>query len=928
MSVKIRRFTTAAAYIVFCAPFPALAQTKPGAQSDAPPKPAATAGSTAKVAPEPPKKVKDDDTIDYEKFVKDLKRIDGPMVLYQKGKNIYLELPESQLDKVFLIQAAFDTGLDTFFMHAGMPIGGQAVDAFKFERKDDMVWLERPNIANRWSKDSTFAIGAQRSFPDAMLNTFRIEQHNVEKGLLLVNVTSLFYGDVFRLGEMISGGLNGPYQLDNARSEPVAVRGFPENTVVSMRLHYYAAHGSEPNPMMLIFGIGGNTLEDDRSAPVTITYSMWWRKDSDYIPRIADARIGYFTTDFYSVDKFLDEDKTQRYIDRFNLQKKDPKAAVSEPVKPIVFTIDPSIPAQYRPAVKEGVLRWNKAFEALGFKNAIQVQDVPKDDKEYDHTDGRYNVIRMLVGPDAPFAAISLLRTDPFTGEILNASITLDGNVLQELMAEHERILPITLTTGRARTQQILLRDQTRKMTDDKYLFETPLDEAIDAVKSRMDQFGWSNELCSFASEMAEESQMSWDALQAAPGGPTVSRDAYVNEYLSEAVCHEVGHCLGLRHNFAGSTYLTTQQLGDAKLTATKGTTASVMDYTPPNAPAVLEGKGSIFMPTVGSYDMWAIKYGYTKVDAKTPGEEKFPLSQIASQSGLPGHEYMTDEDADLYDPNGVRFDCSKDPLSFSEKQLEELHRARQYAVEDLPKPGESYSTRTKIILGSILRSFNEGRIAARFVGGTYGNRNFRGDTGERPTLAPVPASTQRQAMEVITNDFLAPGSFDLPRNIMESLSLDPEANSDSSWNAPLRELISGMDENLLALVMGASTTDRIAENSFKERGHSPYTLSEHYEHLMHAVFAELPGNDPITPLRRDLQRFFTQALITQAGAPEGGVNDDVRLVATDCLTRLDKEIGSRLSGSKKLDTMSRLHLGECRKTIERFLDRKEAVAR
>jgi hypothetical protein len=276
--VKIRKLAIAAISMALGAPFPAISQTQPNkhqgpaAQPTAanpPAKPADTAKADAK--PEAKKASKDDDTLEYEKFVKDLKRIDGPMALYQKGKNIYLELPEAKLDKVFLIQAAFDTGLDTMFMHAGMPIGGQAIDAFKFERKDDMVWLERPNITNRWSKESTFATGAERTFPDAMLNTFRVEQHNVEKGLLLVNVSSLFFGDVFRLGEMIAGGLGGAYQLDNARSEPAALKGFPENTVVQMKLHYYSPRGAEPNPIMELLGMGGNTLEDDRSLPTRVS---------------------------------------------------------------------------------------------------------------------------------------------------------------------------------------------------------------------------------------------------------------------------------------------------------------------------------------------------------------------------------------------------------------------------------------------------------------------------------------------------------------------------------------------------------------------------------------------------------------------------------------------------------------------------------
>ena len=889
--------------------------------------PAAGPATPAKAAPAPDSK-KDDDTIDYEKFVKDLKRVDGSMPLYQKGKSIYLELPEDKIGKVFLIQAAFDTGLDTMFLHAGMPIGGQAVDAFTFQRKDDMVWLERPNITNRWSSDATFKTGAERTFPDAMLNTFRVEQHNTEKKLLLVNISSLFTGDIFRLSEMIAGTLGGPYQLDPARSEPVSVKGFADNSVVQMQLHYMSPRGAEPNPILQLLGGGGNTLEDDRSAPVRVNFTMGWRQDDDYVPRYADPRIGFFTTDFYSVDRFLDEDKEVRFINRFNLKKKDPKAALSDPVKPILWTIDPSIPEKYHAAVKEGVLRWNKAFEPLGFKNVMQVQEVQPGDKDYDHASGRYNVIRLLVGPEAPFAAISLLRTDPFTGEILNASITLDGNVLQSLMQQHERNWPIAFQSGLQRQQQVLLRDKTRKMQDDKFLFETPKDEVVQQAKDRLAKFGWSNDECTFASDSAEEASLSWNALMAAPSGTPVSQDEYVHQWLAESVSHEVGHCLGLRHNFAGSTMFTTQQLGDDQLTSQDGTSASVMDYTPPNAQAVLKGHGTIFMPTIGVYDMWAIKYGYQPTDGKTPQDDRYTLSQIASQSGLPGHEYLSDEDADTDNPDAVRFDCGKDPLNFSSKQLQELTRARQYAITSLPHVGESYSQRTKIILSTIIASFREGVIAARFVGGTLGNKNFKGDSNEKPTLAPVPSDEQRQAMDLITKSFLAPGCFELPAKVMDTMSLDQTDIGDDVWNAPLREIISSLQGSMLALTMSANTTDDIAENAYKSSAKGSYTLPEHYDRLLHSVCSEIGANEDISPLRRDLQRFFVQGLTLQAGAPLGAVSDDVRAVALDCLHRLKNVTAEQLAHSKGLDPMTKLHLTETQSAIDRFLNRNMAVAR
>jgi hypothetical protein len=864
---------------------------------------------------------KDPKVAAYETAIKDLKRIDGSVVLYQRGKELLLELPEDKLNKLFLIQAALNTGLDGGLMAAGMPIGDTPVDAFKWVRNEGALWLVRPNIANRWDPKDELAVGAQRTFPEATLATFRIEQENPQKKLLLVNVTQLFYGDVFRLGEMVMGGLNGPYQLERDKSGIDGVRGYPENTIVQMKLHFSSPRGSQPNFLMILLGLGGETtLEDDRSAPFRVTYNMWYRKDDGFVPRVADPRIGYFTQDHFSVDKYLSEDRTERYINRFHLEKKDPKAALSEPVKPIVWTIDPSIPEAYRPAVKEGILRWNKAFEKLGYKNAIVVQDVPKGETNYDHADGRYNVVRMLVGPGAPYAAISLPRTDPLTGEILNASITLDGNILRDLQVEHQRNLA-SLGTARQRAFNVLERDAKRTETDDFYLFASPQQRAWKEVEANMKKYGWTQHACDYAAELGNDASLAYYAAAASPAGP-LNKEEYVKRFLADCVSHEMGHCLGLRHNFAGSTYLTTAQLADDDLTSKVGVSASVMDYTPPNVQAVLKGKGNFYTPTIGVYDLWAIRYGYSDFGANSPTGERYQLSRIASESSLPGHAYKSDEDADNWDPYAVRFDLGKDPLVASERTLLALSRARNYAIHNLPRPGESYSKRTNVIIDTLARSLREGRNAARFVGGVVANKNFKGDAGEKPTLSPVTPATQRQAVTLLNKYFFAPNAFQMPSNVLSTLSQDENG---AGWTAPLRDVIGGFQASFLAMLIGASTTDRIAENAYKKNG---YNLDEHYSTIIGAIFAEVGKNQPIAPLRRDLQRFAISGLMQQANAPQGSVSEDVRMITSEMLRRVDKRLVAQIAQPKGLDSMTRIHLRDSHETISRFLNRSVTSSR
>ncbi len=875
---------------------------------------------TKKEEPKKEEPQKDPKIADYEKALKDLKRIDGDMTFYQRGREILLELPEEKLGKIFTIQSAFNTGLDSAFLSSGMPVGGNNVDAYRFDKGEGSVWLVRPRIANRWEKDDQFAVGAERQFQEAILGSFRIEQSNSEKKTLLINITPLFFGDLFHLGEMVASGLGGPYMMDREKTTFDSVKGYPTNMVVQMKMHFMSPRGAEPNPFLALLGIGGtSTLEDDRSAPLRVTYNMSFRKDDGYMPREGDPRVGYFDETYFSISKYLNRDRTEHYINRWNLQKKDPAAKMSEPVKPILWTIDPSIPADYRDAIKEGVLRWNKAFEAIGYKNAIKVQDVPKDEKDYDHADGRYNVIRMITTPGCPFAAISLPREDPFTGEILNASITLDGNVIRDIMQEHLQNLTETNAVASGKTSMdVLTRNANRKETDDFYLFSTPQERTAKELGARMSKLGWRYDDCDYASGLSEMSALNMSAILATAGA-AFSKEDYVRRFLADCVSHEMGHCLGLRHNFAGSTNLTTAQLADDKLTSEQGITASVMDYTPPNVQAVLKGSGNFFMPTLGSYDLWAIKYGYMSVpDAKTPLGERYALSLVASQDALPGHAYMSDEDVDNWDPYAVKFDLAKDPLNACAKELVVLRRARNYAITNMPKHGESYAQRTTIVVGSLIRSFREGRTAARFVGGLVGSRNFKGDTNEKPTLAPVNPALQRQAVELIVRNFFSPEALDLPVNVMNTLTNTDEGGA---WNAPLRDVLGNQQTNLLALLLSANTTDRIAENAYKTPV-TAYGLNDHYGTLLSSIFKEVGQNKSIRPLRRDLQRFAINALMIQSSAPLGSVSNDVRMVASDSLKRLKTRFDGQLKSGAKVDEMTRIHLRDTSDSISRFLSR------
>ncbi|MFI5387645.1 MAG: zinc-dependent metalloprotease, partial [Fimbriimonadales bacterium] len=827
---------------------------------------------------------------------------------------------------IMLCETNLASGISMLPFQAGDPVGDNAVEAYRLEQNDDQIWLIRPNLKFRWDKTDPLAIASARSLPEAILAGYRIEQTDPEKKRLLVNMTGLFNGEVNQLNELVNQGAGGQYMLDREKSGVDSVKGFPENTVVRMKLHYFSPRGAQANPLLELLGLTQQSqLEDSRSIPLKVTYNLWMRKDDGYVPRLADPRVGYFTEDFYSVARFLNDDRTQRYIMRWNLVKKDPNAALSEPVKPIVWTLDSSIPKEYRGAVKQGILRWNKAYESIGFKNAVRVQDVPEGDKDYDHADGRYNVVRWAMTPEAGYA-VSNVRTDPFTGEILNASITVDANMAYYIVQEHQKI-STPEASAITRAMKVFTRDPQRDMPVDTYLWDYQRATLLREADKIANKYGLNHIKCDFEEGLAEDAAFSYSAALAS--GMKISKEEYVKEFLATTVCHEMGHCLGLRHNFVASTYLSTNQLADDTVTSANGSSASVMDYNPVNVQAVLRGFGNFYTPSVGLYDLWAIQYGYTVVPgAKEPLDEKSKLMQIASHSGEPGHAYMTDESVDDWDPYVVKFDNARDPVAYAGREIEAAHRAIKYAVNNLPRPGESYSKRTEVLLRAINGIFKEGRLTARFVGGITANRSFKGDSGERPTLKPVDAASQRAAVQLIAGNCLAARAFDLPESVLTNLSQDMNQERAATWTAPLREMISMQQTMIYAMMMSADTTDRIIENSYKLQGRpASYQLTEHYSTILGAVFSEIGQNKPVSPLRRDLQRFAVSGLIAQSGATQGQISTDVRMIANDSLKRIRERYALQLAAPKGLDEMTRLYLRDTKETIDRFLSRS-AVAK
>jgi len=228
------------------------------------------------------------------------------------------------------------------------------------------------------------------------------------------------------------------------------------------------------------------------------------------------------------------------------------------------------------------------------------------------------------------------------------------------------------------------------------------------------------------------------------------------------------------------------------------------------------------------------------------------------------------------------------------------------------------------MLLNTILVDFSQGRNAARFVGGVVGNKNFRDDSQEHNTLAPVDSEDQRESIHLIARNLLSADSFKLPRNVVMNLSMDPNSDISALWTAPMRQILSGQEERMLARLMSASTVDRICENQYKlGTAKGAYTITEHYGLLLGTVFSEVGKDQDIAPTRRDLQRFAINVLMIQASAPPNAINEDVREICSDSLKRLSNRFGDQLTHAQKLDDMTKVHLRDTKDQIDKFLARQ-----
>jgi hypothetical protein len=735
---------------------------------------------------------------------------------------VLLEIPPAMLGRDMLASTEF-AGLSTGSSEYA-PGTSVANRVIRWRQRGSRLYAELPRF-DAWAKDSPdLQVGIEAAALPTVLGAFDVVAQG-EGGAPIVDITPLFTTAVpagFGLEFMRHYRMAG---VDPKRSYVYGVRAFPTNIMIGASQTWVAdrqellkpSDGRDPPPAVLTFSFRTNLLLLPEK-PMT--------------GRCEDPRVGYFSVPFDDYSTGEHRAVSRAFITRYRLEKKDPAATVSEPVKPIVFYLSPEIPAKWRPYLKQAVEDWRGPLEAAGFKNAIFARDAPRkeEDPDWDPTDLRYSVIRWT--PGARENALGPNVVDPRSGEVISSHTLVWHDVL--------RLVEL------------------------------------------------------------------WYFTQAAPLDPRARKlplpDDLVGELMSYVVKHEIGHALGLRHNFKGHSAFSVAQLRSREWTEKWGNSASIMDYSRFNYVAQ-PGDNAYLLPRLGQYDYFAIEWGYKPVPGAHGCDDEWPALDAAAARQIddPMLRFGGENDAAEVDPSVTTQVLGDDPIGAADMGLRNIDRVVPLLVPGTTDKGKDYSQLTEVYRALLIKRQKQLQAVAKLVGGVEETR-FGAGRGTLP-FKPVPAARQRQAVA-----FLIERGFARPDAL-----LDP----DVLWRmAPADNAAAVQDTNrkLLAQLLDAGVLQRMAEATGYPGAKGAYQGIDLVKDLNRGLFVELKQPAPVVDLyRRDLQTIYVNLLLSQLGSdnsPE--LQAAIRAGLNDLYPKLDEAM------KRARDPQTQWHLRSLKAVLEK----------
>ena len=739
-----------------------------------------------------------EEEIYIEELVEEYDEIPGFFLTYRdpETNQIFLKISDDQLKKEFIYFAHSLNGVAT-----SGKVRGSYIDegVFKIEKDYENLRFSRVLTNYVFDEGSPLARSKGANISDSTFQVFSIKGKNKEGNEYLIDITSMLLSEaltpikpIFSQDDYQNSGFSWG-QISPSKSRIIDVYNYEENT--DFQVEYVIE--SPPS-----YEYKAEDVADSRNVSIQIRYSFIEMPENDFEPRIANQSIGYFSekiTDLSSTDVTPYKD----LIGKWNLRKKNPDKELSEPIKPITFWIENTTPYELRDFIKEGVLAWNIAFEAAGFKNAIEVKIQP-DDATWDAGDIRYNVLRWTSSPDPVFGGYGPSFTNPRTGEIIGADIMLEWIYL------------------------------TNRVNYDAIFNES---SSLDSC---------------YSSSMIQDGMILAKNIE-------LNDPKIIEQAIKRLALHEVGHTLGLNHNFKGSYLHNVNDVHNTEITSKLGVTASVMEYPAINLAPVGIEQGDYFDVAPGPYDIWAIKYGYT------PDLTVEQLDNIISEQNK--HEHMFANDSEDMrspgrgiDPRAMIYDLTSDPITYATQRIELIKDAQENIVSKLSgniETFEEFRLAHSIFIREHARSLE---VISRHIGGVYVERFDPKNSITKKPYSPTPSEEQRRAMESLNKFAFAPEAFPINSKLLEMVQVERRMFElyGEHEDPQMHKIILGIQNRVLDHVLSAWTLARISDTELYGNDYSVYEVMDD---LTESIFTG-DSNNEVNSIRRNLQTAFVRRLI------------------------------------------------------------------
>ncbi|KGJ91112.1 zinc-dependent metalloprotease [Colwellia psychrerythraea] len=782
---------------------------------------------------------KKDQTI--EQMIKEKTATLGLFDFYQDKKTgeTLMLLDESQLDTPFLHFAQTVDGL----ADAGHFRGGyRGEKIIEFRRYFDRVDIITKTSRYQFDENNPLSRAKGANISEAVLASLKIEK--VEDGQIALKVDKLFLSEALhkvspwaKAGDKKAKKRFKVGKLNSKKSRILDKRAYDNNVDIVVDYVF-----NNPNPSVY----GSKAVSDPRSVSIKLQHSFIELPKAEFVPRYEDARIGYFGTQY---DQMTSSSWApyKDVINRWNLVKKDPSAAVSEPIEPIVWWIENTTPLEWRDTISDAVLAWNSSFEKAGFKNAMQVKVQP-DDATWQAGDLNYNVLRWTSSPQPRFGGYGPSLANPLTGEMLGADI-----MLEFIFMKNRWIYNSLYSQGAA-----------------------SIGFSSDGVNSSSTPDSSNALNCSAGHELQQGLLLS----QAMESGSDIEHKAVLKEGLRHLVLHEVGHTLGLNHNMKASILWDEVEIHDKSLT--KGAlTGSVMDYSPINVAPKGTTQGDYFQTEPGLYDDWAIEYGYS-IALESSEEEQKRLAKILARSDEKGLAFGNDAD-DMrapgrhIDPRIMTGDLSSNPVAYAKERMVLIQSLFTELKNKTLIDGQSHQ-QLLISANSLFGQYRrQADVISRQIGGVYVERNVVDSTKTQSLpYTPVPMVTQQAAMQALTNYVFAGDTLASMQPLYSYMQHQRRGFNHYNKNEDPKahDMILHMQKSVLNQLLHKNVLKRISDTSLYG---NDYSLTAVMSDLTEAIFNE---SKKVSSLSRNIQVEYVKRLIAIAGVAKPSTYDNLAKAA------------------------------------------------